>query len=84
LAAPTLLLHGTADPGAPVEYSREYERAARALGKTVVAVYFEGVGHQVTLPSATGEAESLIAARRAVQADARRQAIAFLREHLRK
>ena len=82
LAAPTLLLHGTADLGAPVEYSREYERTARALGKTVVAVYFEGVGHQVTLPSATGEAESLTAARRAVQAEARRQAIAVLREHL--
>ena len=82
LAAPTLLLHGTADPDAPVELSREYERAARALGKPVVAVYFEGVGHQVTVPSATGEAESLAAARRGVQAEARRQAIAFLREHL--
>ncbi len=82
LAAPTLLLHGTADPSAPVELSREYERAARALGKPVVAAYFEGVGHQVTLPSARGEAESLAAARRGVQAEARRQAIAFLREHL--
>jgi len=82
LAAPTLLLHGTADPNAPVELSREYERAARALGKPMVAVYFEGVGHQVTLPSARGEAESLAAARRGVQAEARRQAIAFLREHL--
>jgi dienelactone hydrolase len=54
LAAPTLLLHGTADPSAPVELSREYERAARALGKPVVAVYFEGVGHQVTVPPAGG------------------------------
>lgn len=82
LAAPTLLLHGTADPSAPVELSREYERAARALGKPVVAVYFEGVGHQVTLPPTGGEAESLAAARRGAQAEARRQAIAFLREHL--
>ena len=82
LAAPTLLLHGTADPSAPVELSREYERAARALGKPVVAVYFEGVGHQVTLPPAGGEAESLATARRGAQAEARRQAIAFLREHL--
>jgi dienelactone hydrolase len=82
LAAPTLLLHGTADPSAPVELSREYERAARALGKPVKAVYFEGVGHQVTLASATAEAESLAAARREVQTEARRQAIAFLREHL--
>lgn len=82
LAAPTLVLHGTADPNAPVELSREYERAARALGKSVVAVYFEGVGHQVTLPPAGGETESLAAARLGVQAEARRQAIAFLREHL--
>jgi dipeptidyl aminopeptidase/acylaminoacyl peptidase len=82
LAAPTLLLHGIADPSAPVELSREYERAARALGKSVVAVYFEGVGHQVTLPPAGGETDSLAAARRGAQAEARRQAIAFLREHL--
>jgi len=82
LAAPTLLLHGTADPSAPVELSREYEREARALGKPVVAVYFEGVGHQVTLPAVEGEAESLAAARRGTQARARRQAIAFFREHL--
>ena len=82
LAAPTLLLHGTADGSAPVELSREYERAARLLGKTVIAVYFEGVGHQVTLPPVGGEAESLAEARRRAQAEARRQAIAFLRAHL--
>jgi dienelactone hydrolase len=82
LAAPTLLLHGSADPSAPVELSREYERAARALGKPVQAVYFEGVGHQVTLPPVGGEAGSLAAARLGAQAEARRQAIAFLREHL--
>lgn len=82
LAAPTLLLHGTADPSAPVELSREYERAARALGKPVVVVYFEGVGHQVTLPPTGGEAEPLAAARRGAQAEARRQAIAFLRAQL--
>lgn len=82
LDSPVLVLHGTADPNAPAELSREYERAARALGKPVMAVYFEGAGHQVTLPPAGGEPESLAAIRRRVQAQARRQAIAFLREHL--
>jgi dienelactone hydrolase len=81
LTAPTLLLHGTADPAAPVEQSREYERAARALGKSVTAVYFEGVGHQVTLAPGRPEPEPLADARRAAQAEARRQAIAFLRDH---
>jgi dienelactone hydrolase len=69
LAAPLLLMHGTADPEVPVEQSREYERAARALGKPIVAAYFEGVGHQV---STTKES----------QAAARQRGIAFLREHL--
>ena len=35
LAAPVLLLHGTADPIVPVEQSRDYEHAARELGKSV-------------------------------------------------
>ena len=87
LAAPVLLLHGTADPVVPVEQSREYERAARALRKSVTAVYFEGVGHVVTFaptPPAgqPGEPEPLAHARRGAQAEARQKAIAFLREHL--
>lgn len=82
LAAPVLLLHGTADRVVPVEQSREYERAARALGKSVTAVYFEGVGHVVTLVPGVREPEALTEARRAVQPEARRRAIAFLREHL--
>jgi dienelactone hydrolase len=69
LAAPLLMMHGTADPDIPVEQSREYERAARALGKPIVVGYFEGVGHQV---STTKES----------QAEARQRGIAFLREHL--
>jgi len=82
LTAPTFLLHGTADPAIPVEQSREYERAARALGKSVSAVYFEGVGHQVTLAPGRAEPEPLADARRAAQTEARRQAITFLRDHL--
>jgi dienelactone hydrolase len=69
LAAPLLMMHGTADQDIPVEQSREYERAALAVGKPLVVVYFEGVGHMVTLRTES-------------QAEARQRAIAFLREHL--
>jgi dienelactone hydrolase len=69
LAAPLLMMHGTADQLVPVEQSREYERAARALGKPLVVAYFEGVGHMVSLIKES-------------QAEARQRAIAFLREHL--
>jgi dipeptidyl aminopeptidase/acylaminoacyl peptidase len=76
LDAPLLILHGTDDPLAPVELSREYEAAARALGKPVTAVYFEGVGHQ------TSAQAGMAGAPPASQVEARRLAIAFLREHL--
>jgi carboxymethylenebutenolidase len=69
LAAPLLMMHGTADQLVPVEQSREYERAALALGKPLVVVYFEGVGHMVSLIKES-------------QAEARQRGIAFLREHL--
>lgn len=69
LAAPVLMMHGTADKEIPVEESREYERAALALGKPLVAVYFEGVGHMATLIKES-------------QGEARQRGIAFLREHL--
>lgn len=82
LAAPVLLLHGTADRVQPAEQSREYERAARAVGKPVTAVYFEGVGHVTTIVPGVPEPESLAQARRAAQAEARRRAVEFLREHL--
>lgn len=69
VSVPILMLHGTADKVIPVEQSREYERAARALGKTIEVVYFDGVGHTVSvLPES--------------QAEARKRAIAFLRENL--
>jgi dienelactone hydrolase len=69
LDAPLLILHGTADRAIPVEQSREYERTARALGKSIAVVYFEGVGH---MPSLLPES----------QIEARQRAIAFLREKL--
>lgn len=69
LTAPVLVMHGTADKLVPVEQSREYERAARALGKPLDVVYFEGVGHIAGV-----QPES--------QAEARKRAIAFLREYL--
>lgn len=69
LDAPLLILHGTADQAIPVERSREYERAARALGKSIAVVYFEGIGH---MPSMLPES----------QVEARQRAIAFLREKL--
>ena len=69
LAAPLLMMHGTADQDVPVEQSREYERAARALGKPIVVAYFEGVGHQVSTTKQS-------------QVEARQRAIGFLQEHL--
>lgn len=69
LSAPLLMMHGTADLEVSVEQSREYEQAARAHGKPIVAVYFDGLGHQVSLIKES-------------QAEARQRSIAFLREHL--
>lgn len=69
LTAPLLLLQGTADKLVPVEQTREYEKAAQALGKPVVAAYFEGVGHLASV-----QPES--------QAEARTRAVTFLRENL--
>jgi dienelactone hydrolase len=69
LAAPVLTMHGTDDQIVPVEQSREYEKAAHDLGKPLVAVYFQGIGHltSVELGSRT---------------EARQRAITFLREQL--
>ena len=70
VSVPVLLMHGTNDYVIPVGQSREYEKAARAAGKPVVAVYFEGGGHMVSVEKAT-------------RPEAIKQAVAFLREHLR-
>jgi dienelactone hydrolase len=70
VSAPVLLMHGTNDHVIPVDQSREYEKAARAAGKPVVAVYFDGGGHMVSVETAT-------------RPEAIEQAVAFLREHLR-
>jgi dienelactone hydrolase len=69
LTAPLLMMHGTADKVVPVEQSHEYEQAAHALGKQLVAAYFDGVGHIVSV-----QPES--------QVEARKRAVAFLREYL--
>jgi dienelactone hydrolase len=71
LTAPLLVLQGTADKVVSVDQTREYEGAARALGKPVVAACFEGVGHLASL-----QPES--------QAEARKRTITFFQEHLAK
>lgn len=71
LVAPVLMLHGTADSVIPVEQSREYERAARAAGKPLTVAYFDGAGHMTTIAPES-------------QVEARKRAIAFLKEHLSK
>ena len=55
----------------PVAQSEEYERAARAAGKAITAVHYDGIGHMATV---VPESKS----------DARKRAIAFLHEHLSK
>ncbi len=69
VTVPVLLLHGTADVYVRVEESREYERVARAVKMPVTAVYFEGVGHVVSV-----EPQS--------RTKARKLAIDFFREKL--
>jgi dienelactone hydrolase len=82
LAAPTLMLQGTEDRSSPVEQAREYERAARARSKPLTAVYFEGMGHLVTVMPSGAEPQTLADVRSRTVPEARRRAIAFLREHL--
>ena len=69
LAAPVLLLHGTADATVPVQLTSRYEQALRALGKPVEAHYYEGAGHDLPFVAPTG-------------ADAVRRSAAFLAQHL--
>ena len=69
LSVPLLILHGMADTDVPVEQSQEYELVARALGKSVSAVYFDEVGHGTTFDPKSAP-------------EARRRAIAFFRETL--
>jgi dienelactone hydrolase len=76
LDAPLLIMHGTDDAIVPVDQSKEYEAAARALGKPVTAVYFEGIGHL------TSARVSMATEPPTSQAEARRLAIDFLSEHL--
>lgn len=66
LSAPVLMMHGTGDSVIPADQSREYERAARAMGKPVVAAYLDGARHMSSLAGS----------------EARKRAIDFLVEHL--
>lgn len=45
LAAPVLLLHGTADEVIPVQQTRDYEQALRQAGKPVESHYYDGATH---------------------------------------
>lgn len=72
LKAPLLLMHGTSDASIPVQQSREYERAAKAADRQIEAVYFEGVGHLVSVAPSSSQTEALA------------RAVAFLRRHLTK
>lgn len=69
LGAPVLLLHGTADETVPVQLTRRYEQALRALGKPVEAVYYEGAGHELPFNATTAP-------------DVVRRAVAFFDQHL--
>jgi dienelactone hydrolase len=82
LSVPTLILHGTADRLVPVEQTREYEKAARLLGKPVTVAYYEGSGHMVSYTNGGREPAALAKARESNMVPARQRAIAFLREHL--
>jgi len=52
LKAPVLLMHGTNDDVISVDQSREYEKAARELGKAIEVVYVDGGGHMVSKSNA--------------------------------
>lgn len=69
LQAPVLLLHGTADRTVDVQHAQSYEQAARSLGKTVEAHYYEGTDHPLPFLRATRQ-------------DVRRGAIAFFQQYL--
>lgn len=57
VAKPTLVLHGTADKVISVGQSKEYEAAAKVLGKPVTTVYFPNIGHVVSaIPESKKEA----------------------------
>lgn len=53
LGIPQLLIHGTADPAVPIEFSRDYAQAAREAGDPVELVELEGAGHMEFLDPAS-------------------------------
>jgi hypothetical protein len=70
------MFHANGDPVVSSNLSREYESAARAAGKPVTAVYYEGVRHPAALPPVAGAPDPTS------KADAAARAIAFLRAAL--
>jgi dienelactone hydrolase len=77
MKVPVLILHGTADRQADggteftkVEMARSFERALRAAGKTVEAVYYEGGRHNDIFDSSERYQDELL------------RSLAFLRQHL--
>ncbi|HYJ77741.1 MAG TPA: alpha/beta hydrolase, partial [Actinomycetes bacterium] len=65
LGAPTVLVHGTADPAVPVACSRTYARMATDAGDDVELHELEGVGHYELIdPLSTAWPTVLAAVRR--------------------
>ncbi len=70
LRVPLLILQGTIDTRARPEVARDYERRARALGKTVEAYFIEGGGHLMLFDSS-------------LQKEVLRRSVEFLNKYLR-
>lgn len=70
LAAPLLMLHGTADQTVKVQEARDYEQALRRLNRPYEVKYYEGAAHVVTAAGSPN------------RADAMGLAISFFKKHL--
>jgi dienelactone hydrolase len=77
LGAPLLILQGEDDQQVSPKQAREYEQAARDLGKLVEAHYYPRVGHVVILPGSSPPE-----LRNEVTSDALARSTAFFAKHL--